>query len=430
MQYATTRAGSQADCLDGETVGTSMESGPFRDPIASGVMELDKDTMEILRPAADRLRQALRRMESDDVPPPLRPLAESSARRLPPPLLRRALQELEDSEWLRAEVAAESELDPGSPEGLFVDRPDQWESRLRGLIVEVAARRQREDRSQLERELASALNRIEQLERELKAGDREVAAAERKARDRLRSEVEAAERRRKRAETQARQEAHEASRLASRVDRLEAELRSAEDRVDSLRALLEKERRANTPEPVRATRGWFPDDALEMATELDRIFTAARRVPVPDGSEAPDPAGPVRGLPDGVRPDRVDGVRFLMKGTRHWLIDGYNVAYQVADEPTPVTRSRLISAAGRLAGLAAPGSMVVVVFDSSVDTSSLPADRRVRVVYAPSADEWIIEHASDTTVVVSSDRRVREGAETRGAVGLWAEALAEWIGGG
>lgn len=407
-----------------------MGGGQRREPIASGVMEIDKATLEILRPAADRLRQALKRMESDDVPASLRPLAESSARRLPPPLVRRALQELDDSEWLRAEVAAESELDPGSPAALFVDRPEQWESRLRGLVDDVARRRQRENRSQRERDLAAALSRIEELERELKAGDLEVAAAERKARDRLRSEVETAEGRRRRAETQARQEAHEASRLASRVERLEAELRAAEDRVDSLRALLEKERRANaTPEPVRASRGWFPDDALEMATELDRIFTAVRLVPVPDGREAKG-SGPVRGLPDGVRPDRVDGVRWLMKQTNNWLIDGYNVAYQVAEEPTPVTRSRLISAAGRLAGLSAAGSMVVVVFDSSVDTSSLPADRRVRVVYAPSADEWIIEHASENTVVVSSDRRVREGAEAKGAIGLWAEALAEWIGGG
>lgn len=407
-----------------------MGGGQHREPIASGLMELDKDTMEILRPAADRLRQALKRMESDDVPASLRPLAESSARRLPPPLVRRALQELDDSEWLRAEVAAESELDPGSPAALFVDRPEQWESRLRGLVDDASRRRQSEDRSQLERQLTAALSRVEELERELKAGGREVAAAERKARDRLRSEVEAAERRRRRAETQARQEAHEASRLASRVDRLEAELRAAEDRVDSLRALLEKERRANTTsEPVRASRGWFPDDALEMANELDRIFTAVRLVPVRDSLEVMG-SGPVGGLPDGVRPDRVDGVRWLMKQTHNWLIDGYNVAYQVVDEPTPVTRSRLISAAGRLAGLSATGSMVVVVFDSSVDTSSLPADRRVRVVYAPSADEWIIEHASHNTVVVSSDRQVREGAEARGAIGLWAEALAEWIGGG
>ena len=407
-----------------------MQGGQRREPIASGVMELDKETLEILRPAADRLRQALKRMESEDVPASLRSLAESSARRLPPPLVRRALQELDGSEWLRAEVAAESELDPGSPAALFVDRPEQWESRLRDLADDAARRQQREDHSRLERELAAALGRIEELESELKAGDREVAAAEKKARDRLRSEVEAAERLRRRAETQAREEAHEASRLASRVERLEAELREAEHRVDSLRALLEKERRANTtPEPVRTTRGWFPDDALEMATELDRIFTAVRLVPLPDGSEPMGP-GRVGGLPDGVRPDRVDGVRWLMKQTHSWLIDGYNVAYQVVDEPTPVTRSRLISAVGRLVGLSAAGSMMAVVFDSSVDTSSLPADRRVRVVYAPSADEWIIEHSSKNTVVVSSDRRVREGAEARGAIGLWAEALAEWIGGG
>ena len=69
-------------------------------------VELDRVTMDLLRPAADGLRRALQRMEDDDVPASLRPLADSSARRLPPPLLRRALVDLDGSEWLREEVMA------------------------------------------------------------------------------------------------------------------------------------------------------------------------------------------------------------------------------------------------------------------------------------------------------------------------------------
>ena len=64
-------------------------------------MDLDRRTMELLRPAAERLRKVLQRMDDEDVPAPLRRLAESSDRRLPPPILKRALAELDTSEWLR-----------------------------------------------------------------------------------------------------------------------------------------------------------------------------------------------------------------------------------------------------------------------------------------------------------------------------------------
>lgn len=393
-------------------------------------MELDRETIEILRPAAERLRRVLQRIDSDDVPPTLRPLADTSARRLPPPLLRRALMELDDSEWLRAEILADGELEQGTAEELFVVRPDDWEFELERLVAESEDQRREDVRSHAERELAEALSRITLLEEQLRAGDREVASAERRARDRLRAEVESAERGRRRAEVQAREAAQESSRLASRVERLEAELRSARERIETLRALLEKERRAATPEPARQPRGWFPDEPLAMADELDRIFAAVRLEVETDvmGDDAP-PAAPVE-LPPGIRPDRGEAVAWLMRHPLRWMIDGYNVAFQVADEPDAVTRSRIVSSAGRLAALAAPGSMVVVVFDSSVDSSSLPADRRVRVVYAPSADEWIIEHAGANTAVVSSDRRVRESAQDAGAHGLWAEAFAGWMSGG
>lgn len=393
-------------------------------------MELDRETLEALRPAAERLRRVLQRIESDDVPPALRPLADTSARRLPPPLLKRALIELDASEWLRAEILAEADLEQGTPEELFVARPDDWESQLAWLVAEAEDQRRQDVRSHAERELADALSRITQLEEELKAGDREVATAERRARDRLRSEVEAAERGRRRAEAQARQAAQEAARLASRVERHEAELQSARERIETLRSLLEKERRAASPEPARPSRSWFPEEPLAMADELDRIIAAVRleMATVAPDEEAPD-GEPVR-LPPGVRPDRGEAVTWLMRHPLRWMIDGYNVAFHVAHEPDAATRSRVVSAAGRLAALAAPGSMVVVVFDSSVDSSSLPADRRVRVVYAPSADDWIIEHAGSGTAVVSSDRSVRESAQEAGAHGLWAEAFAGWMSGG
>lgn len=385
--------------------------------------------MDLLRPAADGLRRALQRMEETDVPAVLRPLCDSSARRLPPPLLKRALAELDGSEWLRDEVMAESELEDGSPSQLFVVRPEGWEDRLEDLVERARERHLETERTALERRLQEALARVERLEQELKSGTDRVASAERRVRDRLRGEVEAAERARREAEARARDEARQAARTASRNERLVAELEAAEARIESLRQLLEKERRVPTLDDHAAPpRGWFPGEPVAMAEELDRILTAVRR---PAAAEPePSPVSAETRLPEGTRPDRPEAVRWLARRPFTWLIDGYNVAFQVHDDPDAGTRTRLVAEAGRLAGLAAPGSMVVIVFDSSVDSASLPADRRARVVYAPSADEWIIEHAAEGTVVVSSDRRVREAAEAAGAVGIWSEAWAGWIAAG
>lgn len=383
-------------------------------------------TMELLRPAADQLRRALQRMDEVDVPAGLRTLADSSARRLPPPILKRALVELDESEWLRAETAAEGSLESGSAAELFVRRPDDWSDRLDELVGEASGEEGERRRSDLERRLSEAVGRIAELEESIRSGAEDVAAAERRVRDRLREQIEAAERSRRAAEQRAREEARAAARLQSRAERLEAELLAAEERLETVRQLLEKERRT-TPYPATEgpLRGWFPDDPREMADELDRIFTAVRRSPE-GADEFVSKKGPVR-LPDGIRPDRMEVIHWLMRHPLRWMIDGYNVAFHVADEPDSATRTRLAAAAGRLAGSAAHGSMVVVVFDSSVDTSSLPTSRRVRVVYVHSADEWLIEHAGPDTVVVSSDRRVREEAEERGAIGIWSEALGSWI---
>lgn len=392
-------------------------------------VELDRVTMDLLRPAADGLRRALQRMEDDDVPASLRPLADSSARRLPPPLLRRALVDLDGSEWLREEVMAEVDLEPGTPPHLYLARPEGWEQDLVARRQSELERREVGRRADLEQQLAAALERMERLEEELKESPDRVAAAERRVRDRLRAQVEAAEHGRREAESVARDEARRAARLESRVERLTAELDSAEARIDSLRQMLEKERRASTTvEDPGPARGWFPAEPVAMAEELDRIVAAVR---LPPGSVAPEAGdGREARLPVGLRPDRAEAVQWLMRRPLIWLVDGYNVAFHLHDEPDSGTRTRLVAEAGRLAGLAATGSMVVIVFDSSVDSSSLPAERRARVVYAPSADEWIIEHAGPGTVVVSSDRRVREAAEEAGAAGIWSEALAGWIGGG
>lgn len=78
---------------------------------------------------------------------------------------------------------------------------------------------------------------------------------------------------------------------------------------------------------------------------------------------------------------------------------------------------------------------VVIVFDSHLPGLREPEYRDgVELVYAEAgvtADEVIVEMAgafTRPTVVVSSDRDVREGAEASRALTLWAEALGEWLG--
>jgi hypothetical protein len=69
------------------------------------------------------------------------------------------------------------------------------------------------------------------------------------------------------------------------------------------------------------------------------------------------------------------------------------------------------------------------VFDSSQLGESFSADDVV-VTFVASADEELIKMAQrDSTgmVVITSDRRVREAVEEAGAVGLWSEALIEWL---
>src|SRR5690606_26885151 len=147
-------------------------------------MDLDRRTMELVRPAAERLRKVLQRMDDEDVPAPLRRLAESSDRRLPPPILKRALAELDTSEWLREEVLADSELDPDSPADLFIRRPEGWEERLEDMAAAAAARAEERDRGALERELAAARKRITELQAATKAEAEQLARVEQKTEQR------------------------------------------------------------------------------------------------------------------------------------------------------------------------------------------------------------------------------------------------------
>ncbi len=137
------------------------------------------------------------------------------------------------------------------------------------------------------------------------------------------------------------------------------------------------------------------------------------------------------GLPAGVSPDRAEGIVWLLSipGMVHVAIDGWNAAHLIESPPTPATRNRVIEGARRLILASAGKRRVSGVFDSSQVGESFSADDVV-VTFVASADEELIKMARrDPTglVVITSDRRVREAVEETGAVGLWSEALIEWL---
>jgi predicted RNA-binding protein with PIN domain len=136
------------------------------------------------------------------------------------------------------------------------------------------------------------------------------------------------------------------------------------------------------------------------------------------------PRRPLR-MPPGVFDDTGEAVDFLCRAARVlFLVDGYNVSKTAwADHDLANQRQRLVDGLVNLH--AKTGAQVEVVFDG-VDDGSLGArvmPGPVRVRFTPAgleADDMILElldaHLADQPiVVVSSDKRVRDGARKRGA---------------
>lgn len=117
------------------------------------------------------------------------------------------------------------------------------------------------------------------------------------------------------------------------------------------------------------------------------------------------------------------------KTPRIWLVDGYNTVCAGLlggrDRTQWWSRQRRAELMQRLAGfegLAAPSCEIWVVFDGA---SPAPDDetgsRRIRSVFVPSADEWLVREVRDRAndggvAVVTDDRRLANRARDRGAL--------------
>ena len=114
---------------------------------------------------------------------------------------------------------------------------------------------------------------------------------------------------------------------------------------------------------------------------------------------------------------------------RIWLVDGYNTVCagllggrDRTQWWSPQRRAELMERLAGFEGLTDPSSEIWVVFDGA---ASVQADdtgsERIRSVFAPSADEWLVrevrDRASDGGVaVVTDDRRLANRARDRGAL--------------
>jgi predicted RNA-binding protein with PIN domain len=106
-----------------------------------------------------------------------------------------------------------------------------------------------------------------------------------------------------------------------------------------------------------------------------------------------------------------------------WLVDGFNVLCATllggrdrADWWAAARRAELVALAEHFEE---PDAEIWVVFDGSHDPGESPG-QRVRRVFAPSADDWLIEQVeargpSASLTVVTADRRVAARARSRGA---------------
>ncbi len=404
-------------------------------------MATSKALLNLLEPVLDAALRVLRDLEPEAVPAPVRKVAGyTGKKRMPPPYARSLYVELDGNDWLREKVTdAMVEADPDADDlrmaaaGLFLHRPDGWQDRFDELLAD-------QEENRLGSEVASLEQTLERMKISLEAS-REKERRVRGALEDLRAETEKKLKEFRAAADAARASAAEpTTELQRAVDRGEAEiarlreeLREADARVDSLKTMLLRERRVEREGFEGSTPAvWTTGDALERARLLDEVMAAMR--PRTTGAEIGVHGPGALDIPDGIRPDQIDAIRWMLQLERPvtLVVDGYNVSFQLDESrfSTPDLRDRVREELVRLRRLAAGPMPVVLVFDSSEEEATIPGPVEVRFV--PSADDEIVRLAAQLpgdVVVVSTDREVRERAEMNGAIALWSDALVGWMKG-
>lgn len=372
-------------------------------------------------------------------PGPLRPLIK--LRTVPDRALPSVRGVLDDDDVFRTIVAASTTEElVGRASYLFLHRPEGWEQSLTaevGAVLDAAAEAA-EARAE-----ATAARRLAAVEDAL--GRSEAVAAE------LRAELaevkgQLAEERKARRDADS-----EAGRLRRRVRDLEQQaadgtVPSAPEPVHDTSALLDRlatlERRLAEPRPPDPQPVERALDALDrVRLELGGWLAAATAPPTaPAAPEAPARRRRPSPLPPAVFDDTVEAADHLVRlAGAVVLVDGYNVTkLRHPDRPLPEQRRWLLDAAGALA--ARGDAEVHVVFDGADDAPRTPAPGPRRGVAkahytqaGTEADDVLLDLAAGVpiarpVIVVSDDRRVRQGAAGLGANVVGSEAFVVLLG--
>lgn len=414
-------------------------------------------------------RAVLKDLEPGEVPHTLRKVRAATGRKLPAPLSRLLLRELDTDEWLRGKAAEHfvdeyGEEEEGSSDtqttaaALFLLRPPGWEEGLadQGLAAAEQAESQavaalRKKLDDKEKELAAAHDKERTLRKQVEHARSEASRKAKEAR-------EAAYRERD-SHLETIQNLGRAKRdVTARLQAKEARLTTVEGRLDTAREEVRKAREEvrDAREEARDAAGsginpWGDLDELERARILDEVAAAFRPPPefdeeslFGDGRGKPE----LPGLPAGINPEKREAVEWLLTRSETYvlLVDGYNLAFKLhslrSDDPDiqmiadlPKARRQVDALLARYRRKAANWPQVVVVYDSRAtsDLNSYHGHGGIQVKFTAqglTADDWLLQMATDLgkrSVVVSSDRQVREGAMDAGGLAVWSEAMAAWM---
>jgi len=403
-------------------------------------------------------REVLHDLEPGEVPHPLRKVRAATGRKLPAPLARLLLRELNTDKWLREKVAEKFEGEADSSDSqeaaaaLFLLRPSGWEEGLadagRAAVEEAesqAVAALRKKAAGLEKELAAAHDKEKGLRKQVEQARSETPRKVKEAR-------EAAYRDRD-ANLLAIQNLKKEQRdMAARLRAKEAKLTEAQERLAVTREELLKERQKEHHEEASfGINPWGDHDELGRARILDEVSTAFlppsefdAEMMYGDGRGKPE----LPGLPPGVNPEKREAVEWLLTRPEPYalLVDGYNLAFKIhslrSDDPDiqmisdlPKARRQVDAWLARFRRKAANWPQVVVVYDSRAtsDLNSYHGHGGIQVKFTAqglTADRWLLDMAIEMgkrSVVISSDREVREGAMDAGGLALWSEAMAAWM---
>ncbi len=394
----------------------------------------------VLSEAVAAGRTTLRDLEGREIPAALQRVAAYSGGKLPPPLAASLLAEIERNQWFRDKVLEHWEGGEDKPSSLFLSRPDGWWIDVAAAVAEVESGRDEARVDDLQKELVKLESKLNDATARIAEQKKELEAERRKAREMVESSREAVAARFRSDIAELQSVRAEAARLAERIAGLEAEHRELQDAFAALRSRFARARRLRVEDAgsAGATR-FVSSNPVELARLLDLQTASFGRTPQTRQTSGRAAVGKRLSIASGVRPDSADAIRWLLGLTEPVvvLVDGYNAQFYIdrTDFTSGEARRKLVAALRRLRDSGTVKHRIVAVFDST-----LPGDRvsrsslggvEVRFTEQDAiADEEIVAMVEplDRVVVISSDREVREGSEDGGAVVLWSEALAEWLG--